>query len=101
MADIRANRVPDELLDRIKHAIVNRKVSSIREAAIEAFEEWLAKGDDVSNRKPMIPEEALAYLDFLENGDPDAVRIVREFVWNHARRKPVLHSTSALMKKGR
>lgn len=42
MPDIRANRVPQELVKTIKKAILDREVPSIREATIEAFELWLA-----------------------------------------------------------
>ena len=40
--DIRANRVPRELVNTIKKAILDRNVPSIREATIEAFDLWLA-----------------------------------------------------------
>jgi len=42
VADIRANRVPKELVKAIKQAILDREIPSIREAAIEAFEIWLS-----------------------------------------------------------
>jgi hypothetical protein len=110
MGEIRANRVPDDLLREIDIECARRGRLSIREATIQAFQQWLSK---VSKPQPEAPEQPAptplphrhaeyhAMLDvILDHGqEADVTGIQANLRWGsesvQRRRKPVEHHRKA------
>lgn len=54
MAEIRANNVSDEFMERLKIAVAKRKGYNIKDATVEALGEWIEKGGSAAAHRSTV-----------------------------------------------